>query len=294
MINSGPVSLPATTRRSPGQAHPPRLNCRTLLHRKLDTAPDSTARLLSDALTSAVRCRADVRSPRDTGIAPLCPEPSSNGTTLTTVATSTTSSERRVDGRTLRHKHRRPEIVAALAEYLLDNGIADLSLRPAAAAIGVTHATLLRHFATKEDLTYEVVGKIRADLVARTIEETDADPAPDVGTFLAGQWARLTTPTELRQFVLLCELAARHGRATAMDHLNLGQSLSDDLTAPIRDNLIDRYGLTPRRATDLAVLMVAQIRGLAMDIILSGNRGRADHAMTMFLELLAASGRQRD
>ncbi|RZI53447.1 MAG: TetR/AcrR family transcriptional regulator, partial [Pseudonocardia sp.] len=33
----------------------------------------------------------------------------------------------RVDGRTLRYQHRRPELLAAATEYVLDHGIGDVS-----------------------------------------------------------------------------------------------------------------------------------------------------------------------
>ncbi|WP_238395525.1 TetR/AcrR family transcriptional regulator [Mycolicibacterium sp. CBMA 295] len=69
----------------------------------------------------------------------------------------------RVDGRTLRYQHRRPELLAAATEYVLDHGIGDLSLRNMARALGVTHATLLRHFSSKEDLILQVIAKIRSD-----------------------------------------------------------------------------------------------------------------------------------
>jgi AcrR family transcriptional regulator len=76
-------------------------------------------------------------------------------------------SSERVDGRTLRFQHRRPELLAAATEYVLDRGIADLSLRPVAQSLGVTHATLLRHFSSKDELIKCVVEKIRTDLIAQ-------------------------------------------------------------------------------------------------------------------------------
>src|SRR4051794_2612086 len=85
-----------------------------------------------------------------------------------------------IDGRTLRHQHRRPELVAALVEYVLDNGIADFALRPAANAVGVTHATLIRHFATKEELLTEVVDRVRADLVDSVAADLETHKALDL------------------------------------------------------------------------------------------------------------------
>lgn len=203
------------------------------------------------------------------------------------MSSSDDSHPRTTDGRTLRHQHRRPEIIAALADYLLANGLADLSLRPAAAAIGVTHTTLGRHFSTKDALITEVVEQIRDDLVSRVSAAIEADETEDLTTFITNQWSLLTTPTEIRQFVLVCELVARRSRATSNVERALGRGLSDDLTAPIRSRLAERFGLSPTRADAISISIVAQFRGLAIDILLSDDRRRADAAITTFAAQLA-------
>lgn len=65
--------------------------------------------------------------------------------------------DKRPDGRRVRHQHRRPELLEAVTEYILENGLTDLALRPLAVEIGVTHSTLLRHFSTKDDLIFAVI-----------------------------------------------------------------------------------------------------------------------------------------
>lgn len=53
----------------------------------------------------------------------------------------------RVDGRRLRYQHRRGELLEAVGEYVLENGVASLSLRRVGEAVGVSHVTLQHHFA---------------------------------------------------------------------------------------------------------------------------------------------------
>ncbi|MET8427630.1 TetR/AcrR family transcriptional regulator [Nocardia sp. NPDC004860] len=205
-------------------------------------------------------------------------------------ATPSSPEPRRIDGRTLRHQHRRPEIVAALAEYLLATGVTDLSLRSAATAIGVSHVTLLRHFATREDLIVEVVAKIRADLVTRVEEDLRNDPTADLASFIERQWRQLSAPDEAGQFLLLFELTARHGRATQDSHLDIGKSLTDKLIEPFREELGRKFAMKHEEAEDVATLLVAQIRGLILDVLLSGDRERADRAMNCFIERIVCRG----
>ena len=176
-------------------------------------------------------------------------------------------------------------MLAELTEYLLDHGVADLSLRPAAQAIGVTHATLLRHFATKEALILEVVDSIREGLVARLSAEMDAHRSRDVTEFLRNQWRYFTKPDELRQFLLLFELVSAHGRAP--EHRgDLTNALQRDLVEVIRVRLETQLHVPAEEATTLTLLAIAQIRGLVIDLVLTADRSRADAAMEQFIALV--------
>lgn len=188
----------------------------------------------------------------------------------------------RIDGRTLRHQHRRPEILRALTEYLLDNGLAELSLRPAASAIGVSHATLLRHFSTKDDLIIDVVDNI----VAHIDDDWHAEDNVALPDFLYQQWIRLTTPAEIRQFPLLFELTARYSR-DPNHREDLGTALSSALIASLQSSLQRNFAMPEPQAANIAVLTTAQIRGLAIDLFLSRDRNRADRAMRAFADLFA-------
>ena len=190
--------------------------------------------------------------------------------------------EHQVDGRTLRYQHRRPELLAAAVEYILERGIAELSLRPMARELGVTHATLLRHFGTKEALVMEVVNSIREDLLDQLVR-SPGDRVPDTpGRAMWAAWRQLSEPSERRQFVLLFELVAMHARDPSRFG-SLAPMLVTDFLGPIEASLRS-YGLSGREARALATGFLAQVRGLQLDLAVTGDQRRVDAAMKRYIE----------
>jgi AcrR family transcriptional regulator len=193
-------------------------------------------------------------------------------------------SAERVDGRTLRFQHRRPELLAAATEYVLDHGIAGLSLRPVARALGVTHATLLRHFSSKDELIRCVLEKIRTDLFARVAADRELQEAGSTAQLLRITWRRLCEPKEQRQFLLLFEMVADRGWRSS-DGGELARSMEDGFVDFI-SGWLRQDGWAPEDASALATLLLAQIRGLQLDLLVSGDRARADRAFEFALALL--------
>jgi AcrR family transcriptional regulator len=194
------------------------------------------------------------------------------------------AAEHGVDGRTLRHQHRRPELLAGAVEYVLEHGVAELTLRPMAEALGVTHATLLRHFGTKEALVEEVISAIRIDLLdtlaASVGDIAAAPPAHSMRTV----WRQLCEPTERRQFVLLFELVAMQSRQP--DRFgSLATLLISDFLEPIEASLCN-LGLSRPDARNLATGFLAQLRGLQLDLAVSGDQRRVDAAMDAYIDLV--------
>jgi AcrR family transcriptional regulator len=190
----------------------------------------------------------------------------------------------RVDGRTLRYQHRRPELLAAATEYVLDHGIGELSLRPIARALGVTHATLLRHFSSKDELLVQVVRAIYADFTALLDNDEELRAAHSVAELLTKLWRRLCEPRQQRQFLLLFELVAREAREPEWE-AGLRRSIISDWLPPIEDRLI-RDGWPAGDATALATQLLAQIRGLQLDLLISGDRARVDRSIELTADML--------
>lgn len=187
----------------------------------------------------------------------------------------------RVDGRTLRHQHRRPELLAAATEYVLDHGIADFSLRPVASALGVTHATLLRHFSSKDELLLQVVAKIHADFMARLKSDDELRSAQSAYELGQRLWRWLCEPTEQRQFVLLFEIVGRAARGPVRE---ANQAVIVDWLTPLEERLV-RDGWSADQSTLRATLLLANVRGLQLDLLMTGDRARVDRAFDLALEL---------
>jgi AcrR family transcriptional regulator len=192
--------------------------------------------------------------------------------------------EDRVDGRTLRFQHRRQELLAAAVEYILDHGVGELSLRPMARELGVTHATLIRHFESKEALVAEVVDHIRTEIGPRTRAAGRYPADASTNWMMRAVWAHLRQPAERRQFALLFELVAMHTRRPDRFDL-LEQMLITEFLAPLQARF-RRDGMSSRDARNFATGFLAQVRGLQLDLAVSGDERRVDAAMNRYIDLV--------
>ncbi|WP_245677024.1 TetR/AcrR family transcriptional regulator [Nocardia acidivorans] len=189
-------------------------------------------------------------------------------------------SEKKIDGRTLRFQHRRPELLAAATEYVLDQGVQQLSLRRAAEALGVSHATLIRHFDTKDALIAEVLEHIRADFEQRLLTE-ELRAVDDPAQRLRAAWRHLCRPREQRQFLVLFELVADSARTPEHPRARL---VTDWLTVIERE--LTRHHWPAETASRTATFILAQVRGLQLDLLTTGDRTRVDAAFEMTVDAL--------
>jgi AcrR family transcriptional regulator len=160
--------------------------------------------------------------------------------------------------------HRRDAVLEQAAEYVLERGLAGLSLRPLAKALGTSPRMLLYDFGTKERLIHEILAEIRRqeaallDAEVRTLEDV---------------WRWIASPQRepfLRVFFEVYVAALGRGEAAPFvrDWLEL---------------LRERWRPPVDEAT--ATLMVAVIRGLLLDRLATGDRARTDRALKRFVEL---------
>ena len=116
-----------------------------------------------------------------------------------------------IDGRSLRYQHRRGELLEAVGEYVLDNGLASLSLRRVAEAVGVSHVTLQHHFGTKEQLVGEIVEHLlERTLIPKGVYPTGSPiPTGTSPTRWRALWAQLTSPPGLRDIACSSRCSGR-------------------------------------------------------------------------------------
>lgn len=190
----------------------------------------------------------------------------------------------RVDGRSLRYRHRRGELLEAVGEYVLDNGVASLSLRRVAEAVGVSHVTLQHHFGSKEQL----VGEIVEHLLERTFLPQDLypdglpDPELDLPARWRALWAHLTSPPGRRDIRLFVEVFGQSQFAGVGYAPAVKRSIERRLDL-IAANAI-ALGCPQEQARTFATLVLAMLRGLLIDLLATGERERLDAAFEGTLE----------
>ena len=166
---------------------------------------------------------------------------------------------------------RRLELLDSAVDYVVAHGIADLSLRPLAAALGTQAPVLLHHFGSKEQLVVEILGRVRDRL--RTIGRDAVSDQYRSG--LGAVWAWASDPEHgplMRLFFEVYGLALRRP-----------DRYSDFLHHSVHDWLDE-----PLAAVDdiSATLAIATVTGLLLDLLATKDRDRVDNAMQRFLILL--------
>lgn len=158
---------------------------------------------------------------------------------------------------------RRAELLNAAIDYAIDRGVAELTLRPLARALGVQPNTLTHHFGTKEQLLSEILNGVRDRLRAmRERSRTDARPDP-----LWDVWRWTADPARepfFRSFFEAYGVALRRPG----DYTPFLQRVVSDWIDP--------------RAPVAATLELAVLRGLLLDLLTTGDRDRIEQALTHF------------
>lgn len=172
---------------------------------------------------------------------------------------------------------RRARTLAAVTDYVLAHGMAELSLRPLAAALGTSTRMLLYDFGSKENLVAEVLADVRrreAFLLAEALHDAIASPAD----LVRGIWAWISDRERepfLRLFFEVYVDAMTHPDAYA----DRGRGMVTDW--------LDHFGAAFRtiaaghRDTDVT-LVIAAVRGLLLDRLVTGDTRRTDEALEHF------------
>jgi AcrR family transcriptional regulator len=156
---------------------------------------------------------------------------------------------------------RKSETLGRAAEYVLEHGLAGLSLRPLAAALDTSPRMLLYDFGSKERLVAGVLAEIRRreerlfDAHVRSLE--------DVWTWIAAP----EREAFLRLFFEIYVGALKRGEA--------GPLVEDWLAF-----------LSGRVDEATATLLIAVVRGLLLDRLATGDKTRTDAALVLAARLL--------
>jgi AcrR family transcriptional regulator len=179
---------------------------------------------------------------------------------------------------------RRDELLELAYRYALDHGVADLSLRPLAAAVGSSPRVLLFLFGSKAGLVQALLARAREDELALLDRARSMAAGPprngDALAVTAEVWNWLAADEHRSLLKLWVEGYARSlikpagpwggfAAATVADWLDvLGEATSD---------------------TVLGTLLLAVLRGAMLDLLATGDVERVSGAVRRQLELLGSA-----
>jgi len=172
---------------------------------------------------------------------------------------------------------RKAVLLENLIAYLIRHGVADLSLRPMAAAVGTSARLLIFHFGSKERLLIEALEEVQARL-QRSLADLlagESGVARAAPLRLFWDWA-LKEPNfpQLRMLYQLQILAAQ-------DHRTYGRYLKRNSLNWLE--LVQAALKPSQRSTTLATLIVAVFDGLLIEVMSSGDRRRTSAAIDDFI-----------
>jgi len=178
------------------------------------------------------------------------------------------------------NEKRPQELRADIVRYLVKHGIADLSLRPLAKAVGSSPRVLLYYFGSKEKMLVDLLAEIRQRQRAafnRVQSSTFVESCWQV-------WKQMSSDDSEALFRLYYEaygIALRHPRRYREF---LGSTIEDWLR--FIANPIGAAGSSRAEARAFATVVLAGMRGFMLDYCTTHDRKRLDRAVKIWLRAL--------
>lgn len=172
--------------------------------------------------------------------------------------------------------HKRAELLERAVDYVLENGLQGLSLRPMAQALGTNARMLIYHFESKEKLITDVLqaAQARQQALLQGLIGASADPY----TALEAFWRWFTSPrmAPFARLLYEVEAGALQGR---LEYRDFARRAIHGWIGFVLQGL---PGSTPAQAS----LIVGTLAGLLLDGLITGEQERVNEAFGTFVALL--------
>lgn len=180
---------------------------------------------------------------------------------------------------------RRAELLDAALDYVCRYGLAELSLRPLAKAVGSSPRVLLHYFESKESLVVEIVrrGRVRQQAMMANLKLTDLSGREVARTL----WKEWTKP----QWAALARLSFEIYALALQDRKRFPGFLDASVSEWLR--ALERCAPDPDASRAeiraFATILIAGFRGFLLDLLGSGDRKRVNDAFDRWLDLVYAT-----
>src|SRR4051812_15137375 len=153
--------------------------------------------------------------------------------------------------------------------YFLNHGVANLSLRPLAAAVDTSARMLVHHFGSKDELIVAVMTEVRAHF-QDLLRHTEVKTRHGVGEIMFAFWQQITNRENLPYLRLLLEV-----QVLAVQNPNQYRRYLK-ITSDSWLTLIEAHLPSSKDSRIFATLCAAVIDGLLLELISTGDRSRTE------------------
>ena len=180
---------------------------------------------------------------------------------------------------------RKRELLDSVVDYLAEQGLADTTLRPMAAALGVSINRLVHHFGSKEELITAALARAIDRQIEVQRKWLQRSPRLTQVELYRRWWKWICrSPRNLALVRLNYEAATLETTVTGLD----GAVRADQIGVWRHDveHRLVAEGLKPESAALEASLIKATFTGLVMDLFATGDTRRLTHAIDEWLDRL--------
>jgi AcrR family transcriptional regulator len=178
----------------------------------------------------------------------------------------------------------RSALLERVAAYVLKHGLAELSLRPLALAVGSSPRMLLYHFGSKEGMVTAVLRAIRERQLA-LFDHLRRGEVTTPAAICKAAWSYMSDPKVgpmLKLFFETYALALRKPDAFP----GFLESAVEDWLRFLADPICTG-GASPQRARAIATVILAMYRGFMLDYAATGDAERIGRAIDLWSDSLA-------
>jgi AcrR family transcriptional regulator len=183
---------------------------------------------------------------------------------------------------------RRDQLLEASYQWVLQHGLADMSLRPLAEAVGSSPRVLLFLFGSKDDLIRALLARARRDELILLDRLRAGSDTPDLAGAAAQVWQWLAAPEHRDLLRLWCE-----GYACSL--INPGGPWANFASQTVTDwlDLLAQFQPAESRNSEEAAAqrtyVLAILRGAMLDLLATRDISRTSAAITHLASRLRAS-----
>ena len=164
---------------------------------------------------------------------------------------------------------RRQELLDGTVDYIIGHGVAGLSLRPLADALGTSDRMLIHHFGSKQELLTQA-------LAASTPRVPPFDTSARLDDTILGIWHAMAEGSQRARVMLTLEVMALAVHDETLRPLALATTTEwlDRVTEALERH--PAYSGDPREG---ATLLVSGLKGFALDLYVTGDTARVESAV---------------